>query len=113
MADTSNGESPNVRRIMRITPGKSRTGDDIRTRAVCASARADAAIRARVCTIARMRNARNFLLLLGLLVVCSCARQTQRQYLSGKGIDDAVPWEFFCSDGDRSGQWSTIAVPWC
>ena len=41
------------------------------------------------------------------------AHETRRQYLSGKGIDDAVPWEFFCSAGDKSGEWTTIPVPSC
>jgi hypothetical protein len=41
------------------------------------------------------------------------AQETQRQYLSGTGIDDAVQWEFFCSAGNKSGQWSTTPVPGC
>jgi beta-galactosidase/beta-glucuronidase len=40
-------------------------------------------------------------------------KETQRQYLSGKGIDDAVPWEFFCSAGHQSGEWTTLPVPSC
>jgi hypothetical protein len=41
------------------------------------------------------------------------AQETQRQYLSGKGTDDAVPWEFFCTGGAKSGAWTTIPVPSC
>ncbi|HEV2294980.1 MAG TPA: glycoside hydrolase family 2 TIM barrel-domain containing protein [Tepidisphaeraceae bacterium] len=41
------------------------------------------------------------------------AQETQRQYLSGKGSDDAVPWEFFCTAGAKSGVWTTIPVPSC
>ncbi|MBC7782584.1 MAG: glycoside hydrolase family 2 [Burkholderiales bacterium] len=39
--------------------------------------------------------------------------ETARQYLSGKGIDDAVQWDFFCTAGHRSGEWATIPVPSC
>ncbi len=38
---------------------------------------------------------------------------TQRVYLSGTGCDDAVKWDFFCTNGRQSGQWSTIGVPSC
>ncbi|HEX9784739.1 MAG TPA: glycoside hydrolase family 2 TIM barrel-domain containing protein [Opitutaceae bacterium] len=38
---------------------------------------------------------------------------TDRVYLSGRGSDDAVEWEFFCSEGRRSGEWATIPVPSC
>lgn len=34
-------------------------------------------------------------------------------YLSGTGSDDAVDWEFFCTDGRNSGKWTTIKVPSC
>jgi hypothetical protein len=36
---------------------------------------------------------------------------TEIQYLSGTGSDDTMPWEFFCTEGRRSGQWATIQVP--
>lgn len=39
--------------------------------------------------------------------------ETQRLYLSGHGCDDMVDWDFFCSDGRNSGQWTTIGVPSC
>ena len=35
----------------------------------------------------------------------------ERIYLSGKGPSDAVEWQFYCSDGRRSGEWTTIPVP--
>lgn len=38
---------------------------------------------------------------------------TQVQYLSGTGPDDAVNWEFQCTDGRNSGVWTTIPVPSC
>ncbi len=39
--------------------------------------------------------------------------ETQRQYLSGKGCDDMVEWDFFCTGGNNSGKWSKIGVPSC
>src|SRR5688500_17988206 len=48
-----------------------------------------------------------------LLTLSLHAQETRRQYLSGKGTDDAVPWEFFCSAGAKSGAWTTIPVPSC
>jgi hypothetical protein len=50
-----------------------------------------------------------------LLIVASGlsapAQDTQRQYLSGHGKDDAVPWKFFCTSGARSGYWTNLSVP--
>ena len=49
------------------------------------------------------------------IVTSLCAsllgQDTEIQYLSGRGKDDPVQWEFFCSAGRRSGQWTNIAVP--
>ncbi len=39
------------------------------------------------------------------------ASQTQKLYLSGKGKDDPVQWEFFCTRGRNSGRWTSIGVP--
>ena len=39
--------------------------------------------------------------------------KTEIHYLSGKGKDDMVTWKFFCTDGRKSGEWSTIGVPSC
>lgn len=59
-------------------------------------------------------------LLLGLFFVCLVApraaaqvgdTRTQFKYLSGTGKDDAVPWDFYCTAGRRSGAWAKIAVP--
>ena len=36
---------------------------------------------------------------------------TNRVYLSGRGRDDAVDWEFYCTEGRKSGVWTTILVP--
>ncbi|MCU0335264.1 MAG: glycoside hydrolase family 2 [Chitinophagaceae bacterium] len=51
--------------------------------------------------------------LLALLAVCTAlqAQHTQVQYLSGTGPHDAVPWQFFCTEGRNSGRWTTIPVP--
>lgn len=38
---------------------------------------------------------------------------TQRQYLSGRGSDDMVQWNFYCTDGNNSGKWTKIGVPSC
>ena len=37
--------------------------------------------------------------------------ETQVVYLSGKGSDDTVDWDFFCTDGHNSGKWTKIPVP--
>lgn len=39
--------------------------------------------------------------------------QTTVHYLSGKGADDAVLWDFYCTDGLNSGKWTKIRVPSC
>jgi len=37
--------------------------------------------------------------------------QTDRIYLTGKGTDDAVNWDFMISTGQQAGVWSTLPVP--
>jgi hypothetical protein len=39
------------------------------------------------------------------------APRTERQYLSGHGPKDAVPWEFSVTGGRRAGEWTSIPVP--
>ncbi len=41
------------------------------------------------------------------------AQQTEVQYLSGHGKDDAVPWNFFCTANAQSGYWTNLPVPSC
>lgn len=41
------------------------------------------------------------------------AQQTETKYLSGKGSDDAMPWQFYCTGGMNAGKWTTINVPSC
>ncbi|WP_139062135.1 glycoside hydrolase family 2 TIM barrel-domain containing protein [Ochrovirga pacifica] len=56
-----------------------------------------------------------------LLVVCFfmtssfgvAQNQTQKIYLSGTDKDHVVAWDFFCSDGRKSGEWTKIGVPSC
>ena len=43
----------------------------------------------------------------------TCASETRTMFLSGTGPDDAVTWDFFCTDGRNSRVWSKIAVPSC
>jgi len=42
----------------------------------------------------------------GLVPVSLAAPDTELIYLSGKGPSDAVKWNFFCSDGRNSGNWT-------
>ena len=39
------------------------------------------------------------------------AEETKLLYLSGRGPDDAVEWDFLCTGGRKSGRWTTIPVP--
>ncbi|MCR4958836.1 MAG: DUF4981 domain-containing protein [Prevotella sp.] len=55
-----------------------------------------------------------FLLLTSYFLLNSIAAQeTQRLYLSGTGCDDMVEWDFKCTDGRQSGEWTKIGVPSC
>ena len=58
-----------------------------------------------------------FFVALGLRATLSFAEasatDTQIQYLSGKGSDDAVQWDFVCSEGRRAGEATKIRVPSC
>ena len=51
------------------------------------------------------------LILVLFISVNSFAQQTEVKYLSGTGSDNTVNWEFFCTAGQNSGKWTTIAVP--
>lgn len=39
--------------------------------------------------------------------------QTEIKYLSGRGCDDMVQWDFYCTDGLNSDKWTKIGVPSC
>ncbi|TNJ46604.1 beta-galactosidase [Tamlana fucoidanivorans] len=60
---------------------------------------------------------RSFLWVLLLIAMCHTFSQnnaeTQIKYLSGKGKDSMVLWDFYCSEGMNSGKWSKIGVPSC
>jgi hypothetical protein len=46
-----------------------------------------------------------------LLNICALAQPTQIVFLSGTDAANTVDWEFFCTDGRKSGEWTTIPVP--
>src|ERR1700744_23756 len=46
-----------------------------------------------------------------LLPVGLFAQHTEKVYLSGAGNDHTVNWQFFCTEGQNSGKWTTIPVP--
>ncbi|HEY1790158.1 MAG TPA: glycoside hydrolase family 2 TIM barrel-domain containing protein [Verrucomicrobiae bacterium] len=59
-----------------------------------------------------IRAAARFILLAALAVVLpAAAQQTEFQFLSGHGKDDAIPWKFFCTSGAQSGYWTNLVVP--
>lgn len=39
--------------------------------------------------------------------------ETHKQYLSGRGADSMVKWDFYCAGGRNSGKWTKIGVPSC
>ncbi|MEM6829649.1 MAG: glycoside hydrolase family 2 TIM barrel-domain containing protein [Bacteroidota bacterium] len=49
----------------------------------------------------------------GSIMWLDAQNKTEIHYLSGTGKDDTVLWDFYCSEGRRSGQWTKIAVPSC
>jgi Glycosyl hydrolases family 2, TIM barrel domain/Glycosyl hydrolases family 2, sugar binding domain/Glycosyl hydrolases family 2/Beta galactosidase small chain len=54
----------------------------------------------------------NFFFVMSLLpVMAAHGQETQIQFLSGHGKDDAVPWKFFCTSGAQSGYWTNLPVP--
>ncbi|MFD2571289.1 glycoside hydrolase family 2 TIM barrel-domain containing protein [Spirosoma soli] len=58
-----------------------------------------------------MRSCSRFLSLLLLLAHQVVAQKTEIKYLSGTGNDNTINWEFQCTRGRNSGQWTTIPVP--
>lgn len=60
-----------------------------------------------------MKRLRLLCLLWPLLPAALSAGETEVRYLSGRGPEDAVPWEFLCTGGRNSGLWTTIPVPSC
>jgi len=56
----------------------------------------------------RLRRAGLFLILMSSAAL---AAETEIQYLSGRGKDDPVRWDFMCDKGRNANRWSTIGVP--
>jgi len=46
-----------------------------------------------------------------LVITNLFSQNTEFLYLSGKGNDNTVDWEFFCTEGRNSGKWTNIPVP--
>ncbi len=55
------------------------------------------------------------ILFIVLLTLLPCFKlwpqSTKIMYLSGTDAANTVEWEFFCTDGNNSGKWTTIPVP--
>jgi hypothetical protein len=51
------------------------------------------------------------LLLVSIATLVAVAQKTQIRYLSGTDKDHTVLWDFMCSSGRSSGQWTNIPVP--
>jgi len=58
-----------------------------------------------------MKHILSFFLLSFLLNVNANAQETRRIYLSGIDKDNTKTWDFFCSNGRKSGKWDKIEVP--
>ena len=52
-----------------------------------------------------------FPLFIILISTIALAQKTQIVYLSGKDAARTIEWEFFCTDGQNSGEWTNIDVP--
>ncbi|MBO9617507.1 MAG: glycoside hydrolase family 2 [Niabella sp.] len=52
-------------------------------------------------------------LLFLFLATQTYAQQTEVQYLSGKGNNDPVQWDFYCTGGMNANKWTSIGVPSC
>lgn len=46
-----------------------------------------------------------------VLVVTANPHKKQIKYLSGTDNENTITWDFFCSEGRKSGEWTTIEVP--
>jgi hypothetical protein len=52
-----------------------------------------------------------FSLLILMTTVQSYGQETITKYLSGTDKDNTVLWDFYCTDGRKSGEWTKIPVP--
>ena len=53
------------------------------------------------------------LILFFIFSIAGYAQETEVIYLSGKGYDDTVEWDFMCTGGRKANQWSKIPVTSC
>ena len=53
----------------------------------------------------------SILTILWVTTTLQAGTHSEIQYLSGRGSDAPVDWEFKVSQGRRAGQWATIGVP--
>lgn len=59
-----------------------------------------------------MNKEKIFLIILSLFFSLKAFSQnTQIVYLSGKDADHTIEWDFFCTDGKKSSEWTKIPVP--
>jgi hypothetical protein len=50
-------------------------------------------------------------LLLLLICINAFSQETVVKYLSGTDKDHTLQWDFYCTDGRKSGNWTKIPVP--
>ncbi len=62
-----------------------------------------------------MRSYQSYLMILvmGMFFTSVEAQKTEKLMLSGHDNSDAVDWDFFCTAGRKSGEWTKIKVPSC
>lgn len=58
-----------------------------------------------------MKKIKSLLILFAIVKLTLSAQETEILYLSGTGNTNTVDWEFFCTEGRNSGEWTTIPVP--
>lgn len=46
-------------------------------------------------------------------IIPAASQKTEVRYLSGHGPEDAIKWDFWCSNGMNARKWSKIRVPSC
>lgn len=51
------------------------------------------------------------MVVISFLGLTAWSQEAERIYLTGKGPSDAIEWDFYCSKGRKSGEWSKIPVP--
>lgn len=54
-----------------------------------------------------------FIIVVFTVIINTNAQKSKTQYLSGTDKDNLVEWNFYCSEGRKSGEWTKIGVPSC